>query len=95
MLLAGLKLPGLDDGVFNRVGVPVLQISDDNHVLGEAAWHRERLGKRSQQQIANVERGADDNLALVELPSDQAMSTTTEEPDPPSCMNLATVVTYA
>ena len=72
MLLAGLKPPGGDDGVLNGVGVPIPHISDDHHVLGKASWHRERLGERLQQRVPNLERGPNDDLALVELPSDQA-----------------------
>jgi len=41
-------------------------------VLGEAPWHRERLGERLQQEVSEVERGTYDDAAVVKLPSDQA-----------------------
>src|SRR6476659_1714727 len=71
-LLAGLQLPGADDSVFDRLGVPVLEVSDDHHVLGEAVRHRERLGERSEEEIPRVERRADDDVAAIELPRHQA-----------------------
>jgi hypothetical protein len=39
-------LPGGDDGVFYGIGVPMLEVGDDHHVLGEASRHGERLRKR-------------------------------------------------
>ena len=53
-------------------GIPVLEVGDDHHVLGEAPWHRERLGEGVEQEISEVERRADDDVAVVELPRDQA-----------------------
>src|SRR5690349_8729868 len=70
--LAGLQLPRTDDGVFDRLGVPVLEVSDDHHVLGEASGHGERLGERSDEEIPRVEGRADDDVAAIELPGDQA-----------------------
>jgi hypothetical protein len=71
-VLAGLKLPGSDDGILDRVSVPVLEVGDDHHVLRESARHGERLGERLDEKIANVEGRADDDVAVVELPGDEA-----------------------
>src|SRR6266516_5782915 len=69
---AGLQLPGADDRVFYDIRIPVLEVGDDHHVFGEAGRHRERLGERLEQEIAKVERRSDDDVAVVELPGDQA-----------------------
>jgi len=71
-LLAGLQLPGADNSVFYGICIPVLKVGDDHHVVGEALWHRERLGERLEQEISEVERRTDDDVAVVELPPDQA-----------------------
>jgi hypothetical protein len=41
-------------------------------VLGEAPWHRERLGEGLKQEISEVEVRTDDHVAVVELTRDQA-----------------------
>jgi hypothetical protein len=72
LLLAGLQLPGADNGVFYGICIPVLEVGDDHHAVGEAPWHRERLGERAEQEVSEVERRTDDEVAVVELPRDQA-----------------------
>jgi hypothetical protein len=72
--LAGLELPGGDDGIFDDFRVAVFEVGDDHHVLGEASWHRERVGERVKQEVSEVERCTDDDVAVVELSGDQASS---------------------
>jgi hypothetical protein len=56
----------------NDSSIPVLEVGHDHHVLREARRHREGLGERMEQEIAEVERRSDDDVAVVDLPSDQA-----------------------
>ena len=67
-LLSGLQLPRGDDRVLHGVGIPVLEVGHDHHVLREPARGRERLGKGPQQQVAELERRPDDDVRVVELP---------------------------
>jgi hypothetical protein len=71
-LLPGLQLPGADDSVFYRICIPAFEVSDDHHVLGEAARHRERFGERLEQEVSEAERRTDDDMAVIELPGDQS-----------------------
>jgi hypothetical protein len=67
-----LELPSADDGVFDGVGVAVLEVGDDHHVLGKAWWDGERLGERSLQDVSEVERRTNDDVTVVELSSHEA-----------------------
>lgn len=49
----------------------MLVIGHDHHVLGEAVGYREGLGERVDQEVPELERRADDDVAVVELPRDE------------------------
>src|SRR5262249_10457095 len=66
--LPGLQLPGADDCILDRIGVPLVEVRDDHHVLGEPFRHGERLGKRVEQEVPELEGRPDHDVALVELP---------------------------
>jgi hypothetical protein len=70
--LAGLQLPGDDDGIFDGVCVAVFEVGDNHHVLGEPSRHRERVGERVDEKVSELERRSDDNVAVIELPGDHA-----------------------
>ena len=61
-----------NDRVFDGIRVPGLDIGDNHHVLRVALRHGERLGERLQYEVFEVERRADDDVAAVELPGNQA-----------------------
>jgi hypothetical protein len=64
-----LELPSADHGIFDGVGVAVLEVGDDHHVLGKAWWHGECLGERSLQEVSEIERRTNDDVPVVELSS--------------------------
>jgi hypothetical protein len=49
----GLELPGADHRVLDGIGVSVLDIGDDHHVLGVGAPDRERLGDGHEGPICD------------------------------------------
>ena len=54
------------------IGIAVLEIGDDHHVLREALRDRERLGERLEQEVSKLERRTNDDVAVVELPRHEA-----------------------
>src|SRR6478609_1304718 len=65
--LPRLHLPRADDGILDG-GRVAREIRDDHHVLCEPLGYRERLWEGLDEEVTRLERGADDDVAGVELP---------------------------
>src|ERR1700677_2857905 len=65
-------LPRGRAGIFNSTGVASGEVSDDPHVFCIPGWDAEGVRKLPHYRVAVVEIGADYQMYLVKLASDQS-----------------------